>query len=87
MYVIIVYDVSAGRVTKVCHFLRQYLDWMQNSVFEGELTLSQMATIENRLKSLVDESTDSVQVYSFLSKDAFKKKTIGVPKAEPTAVI
>lgn len=87
MYTIIVYDVSTERVTKVCHFLRQYLDWMQNSVFEGELTPSQLTRIENKINEMTDKSTDSVQIYSFHNKEAVTKKTIGIKKAEPTTVI
>jgi CRISPR-associated protein Cas2 len=35
LYVVIVYDVDVARVPKVCKFLRRYLHWVQNSVFEG----------------------------------------------------
>ncbi len=38
MYVIIVYDAGVKHLNKVRIFLKQYLDWVQNSVFEGELT-------------------------------------------------
>lgn len=38
MYTIVVYDVGEKRVAKVCKYLRTVLQWMQNSVFEGELT-------------------------------------------------
>ena len=38
MYVILVYDINVDRVDKVRKFLRQSLIWVQNSVFEGELT-------------------------------------------------
>ena len=33
MYVIVVYDVGVKRVGKVCKYLRQHLNWVQNSVF------------------------------------------------------
>ena len=87
MYAIIVYDVSADRVTKVWHFLRQYLDWMQNSVFEGELTISELKQVETRLKELIDESTDCVQIYTTRNKALIKKNVLGRPKAEPRTVI
>ena len=51
---IIVYDVSVKRVNKVCQFLREYLDWIQNSVFEGELTKSEVKQIETRLKDIIN---------------------------------
>ena len=46
MYVIIVYDVNVERVSKVCNFLRQYLNWIQNSVFEGEITKAELLKIK-----------------------------------------
>lgn len=38
MFVILVYDVDQKRVAKVLKKCREYLFWVQNSVFEGELT-------------------------------------------------
>ena len=38
MYLILVYDVSHNRVAKVCKAMRQRLTWVQNSVFEGEVS-------------------------------------------------
>lgn len=38
MYVILVYDIDAKRVGKMLKLCRRYLNWIQNSVFEGELT-------------------------------------------------
>jgi len=50
MFVIIVYDVSVDRVSKVCSYLRRYLNWVQNSVFEGNITDKQWAEIQRRVK-------------------------------------
>ncbi|HMX39907.1 MAG TPA: CRISPR-associated endonuclease Cas2, partial [Saprospiraceae bacterium] len=38
MYVIAVYDVGEKRVGKMLKLCRRYLNWIQNSVFEGELS-------------------------------------------------
>ena len=46
MYVIIVYDIDVKRVAKVCKYLRQHLNWVQNSVFEGGLTKAQLCASE-----------------------------------------
>lgn len=81
------YDVSVERVTKVCHYLRRYLDWVQNSVFEGELTISQLKQVEAGLDKLIEPKSDSVQLYLFRNQSAVKKKTIGIKKAEPSTVI
>ncbi len=47
MYVLIVYDISVERVTKVHKCLKRYLNWRQNSVFEGELTEAQIEAVKN----------------------------------------
>ena len=49
MYFIIVYDIDTKRVAKVCKYLRQHLNWVQNSVFEGELTKAQFARVQSGL--------------------------------------
>jgi CRISPR-associated protein Cas2 len=46
MYVILVYDIGIKRVAKMLKLCRQYLCWIQNSVFEGEIT-------EAKLRELV----------------------------------
>lgn len=49
MYAIVVYDVGEQRVAKVCKYLRTVLQWMQNSIFEGELTEAQIERMKKRL--------------------------------------
>jgi CRISPR-associated protein Cas2 len=38
MYVILVYDFGENRVAKMLKLCRKYLSWIQNSVFEGEIS-------------------------------------------------
>ncbi|WP_457742243.1 CRISPR-associated endonuclease Cas2 [Thermococcus sp.] len=78
MYVIVVYDVDVKRVGKVHRFLRQYLHWRQNSVFEGELTKAQLYRVKKHLQKLV-EGGDSVLIYE-LPSDNFTLHVIGVEK-------
>ena len=54
MYVIAVYDVSAERTVKMLKLCRKYLHWIQNSVFEGELSELQLkkSWILGRIASL-----------------------------------
>ena len=49
MYLLIVYDIKAKRVNKVKNFLRQNLFWVQNSVFEGEVSEKEYNFIKNSL--------------------------------------
>ena len=87
MYIIIVYDVSVERVSKVCNFLRSYLSWVQNSVFEGEITDSQLMRIENGLKNIIDENIDSIRIYIMRIKDVMNVKTLGIEKANLNNII
>jgi CRISPR-associated protein Cas2 len=87
MYIIIVYDVSVERVLKVCNFLRSYLSWVQNSVFEGEITDSQFMRIENGLKNIIDENIDSIRIYIMRIKDVMNVKTLGIEKANLNNII
>jgi len=87
VYVIIVYDVNVERVSKVCYFLRRYLNWIQNSVFEGELTESQLMEVKSGLRELIDKREDSVRIYILRCRDVVKTDVIGVEKAETGNII
>jgi len=87
MYVIIVYDVSVERVSKVCQFLRRYLNWVQNSVFEGDVTDAELERIKSKLKEMVDKEEDSITIYILHSEKQLKKEFIGIKKAEISTVI
>lgn len=81
MYVIIVYDVKVERVNKIKSFLRQYLYWIQNSVFEGDLTKSEFKKVENGLKDIIEEKEDSVIIYKMIMEESFTRNVLGVEKA------
>lgn len=87
MYAIIVYDISQERVSKVCKFLRTHLNWIQNSVFEGEITESRLARVKARLMELADPGSDSVIIYMFSSRKLVKRDRIGVEKNPPTNIV
>ena len=80
MYVIIAYDVSVERVNKVKGYLRTQLTWVQNSLFEGELSESRYMAVESKLKKLCNLSEDSVTIYIFPNEKAFGMEDIGVKK-------
>lgn len=81
MYVIIVYDINVGRVNKVKSFLRQHLFWIQNSVFEGELTDSEFEIIYNGLIKIIDEDVDSVIIYKLRMVELLNREVLGVEKS------
>ena len=87
VYVIIVYDVNVSRVSKVCQFLRQYLNWVQNSVFEGELSESQLEKIKIHLKKIIDPEQDGILIYILHSEKLLSRESIGKIKADLSFVI
>ncbi len=80
MYIIMVYDVEVERVNKVLKVGRKYLNWVQNSVLEGELTKAQFERLKAEIKQVIDEGTDSVIFYVFRTKAYFKREIMGVEK-------
>ena len=64
MYVIVVYDVGEKRVGKMLKLCRQYLNWIQNSVLEGELSEAKLRELKIKMKSIIDEDEDSVIVFT-----------------------
>lgn len=80
MYALIVYDVNEKRVAKVLKFLRTYLNWIQNSVFEGELTDAQLLKIKNKINDIIDIKEDSVIIFTSRDKKWLCKSIIGKEK-------
>lgn len=80
MYVLLVYDVGEKRVAKVLKFLRGYLNWIQNSVFEGELTEAQLFKVKEKLNKLINQNEDSVIIFVSREKRWLSKSIIGIEK-------
>jgi len=80
MYVIIVYDVEQKRVAKVCKYLRRYLNWVQNSVFEGEVTPAKFKEIQMGLKNRIKKDVDAVLFYKMRDQSSFEREVMGVDK-------
>jgi len=80
MYVILVYDINEKRVTKALKTCRVYLNWVQNSVFEGEISEAKLKELQIRLRRITRATEDSVMIYRMRSADAFRKEIIGLEK-------
>ncbi|AUB56555.1 CRISPR-associated endonuclease Cas2 [Methanobacterium subterraneum] len=81
MYVIIVYDIKVERVNKVKGYLRTQLNWIQNSVFEGEVTPSELVDIKKNLKEIMNRNEDSIIIYTLRTEKAMKRDVMGIEKA------
>ncbi|MHA1780454.1 MAG: CRISPR-associated endonuclease Cas2 [Candidatus Thorarchaeota archaeon] len=80
MYVIVVYDIEVERIDKVRAMLKRYLFWVQNSVFEGELSEPSFQSMISELKALINKQYDSVIIYKLNSPKSVKRSIIGVDK-------
>jgi len=68
MFVIIVYDMKEGRTDKPRKLLRQYLQHVQNSVFEGEITQGQLNELRPRLESMT-QPNESIILYEYATEN------------------
>lgn len=87
MLTIVVYDVSVDKVNKVCKILRQYMNWVQNSVFEGDLTKNDVKEIEDKVKGLIDIERDSIIFYFIENENFIKKMYLGKKKANLSKIL
>jgi len=86
MYYIIVYDIAERRVNKVLKLMRKYLNWVQNSVFEGELNQGQLERLKTELKNLINPQEDSVVIYA-MERKWLSREIIGLEKVELSRII
>lgn len=82
MYVIAVYDIGEKRVVKMLKLCRQYLNWIQNSVFEGELTELQLRELQYKATKIMDIKEDSFIIFKSRESRWLEKKVIGKEKNE-----
>jgi CRISPR-associated protein Cas2 len=87
MYVILVYDVATTnggekRVVKLLKHCRKYLNWIQNSVFEGEITDVKFKEMIMGAKRIMDEDTDSLITFKSRNQTWLDKEVVGKERME-----
>ncbi|PDO09916.1 MAG: CRISPR-associated endonuclease Cas2 [Candidatus Reconcilbacillus cellulovorans] len=80
MFVILVYDFNEKRVAKALKTCRKYLHWVQNSVFEGEISDANYVKLKEELKRIMDPEEDSVVLYTFRMRLYSSREEIGLKK-------
>lgn len=63
MYIVLTYDVGAKRVSKVRKTCNKYLVWVQNSVFEGNITEAKLNRLKKELDKKIDINSDNIRIY------------------------
>ncbi len=77
MYVLAMYDVGEKRVGKMLKLFRQYLNWIQNSVFEGEITEVILLELKQKAIKIMDEETDSLIFFKTRQEKWLDKEIVG----------
>ena len=77
MYVILIYDCGEKRVAKMLKLCRRYLNWIQNSVFEGEITEVRLKELILHAKTFLKEEEDSLIIFKSQSDVTFDKQIVG----------
>ncbi len=80
MYVIAVYDVGQKRVGKMLKLCRRYLNWIQNSVFEGEISEVRLLELKHEAMLLMDDNTDSLIIFKTRQEKWLDKEIVGKEK-------
>lgn len=81
MYVVLVYDVNEKRVAKMLKLCRRYLNWIQNSVFEGEITEVKLKELKHQAKTIMNEDEDSLILFKSREVRWLDKEIIGVERS------
>ena len=87
VYLIMVYDINEKRVNKVLKIGRKYLDWIQNSVLEGEITDAKFEKLKLELKKVIKEEEDSVVFYILRTTMYSKREILGQVKGGSKLII
>lgn len=78
MYVILVYDIiNEKRVGKMLKLCRRYLHWIQNSVFEGEISEVKLKELLAEASDFIKEDEDSIIIFKNTDKKWLDKQIVG----------
>jgi len=77
MYVILVYDFGEKRVGKMLKLCRKYLNWIQNSVFEGEISEVKLKEMMQQVNRFIDKDEDSIILFKSISQVYMDKEIVG----------
>ena len=80
MYVILVYDVGEKRVGKMLKICRRYLNWIQNSVLEGEISEVKLKKLISEAKVLMELDKDSLILFKSRQEKWLNKEVVGLEK-------
>lgn len=74
---ILMYDIGEKRVGKMLRLCRKYLNWIQNSVFEGELSDVKLKELKILATEIMKKEEDSLIIFSNRQSNWMEKDVIG----------
>lgn len=86
MYLIIVYDTEKKNCVKLHKLLKRYLNWNQNSVFEGVVTDAQYC----KIRQLLDDTRVAesfITMYSLESEKILKREELGNSRGNTSNIL
>lgn len=81
MYIILVYDCGEKRVGKMLKLCRKYLNWIQNSVFEGEISEVKLKELKFKALKIMDDETDSLIIFTSRNEKWLNKEIVGCERS------
>jgi len=81
MYIILVYDIGEKRVGKMLKLCRRYVNWIQNSVFEGEISEVQLKELTAQARRIMDEESDSLIIFKSRQERWLDKEVVGCERS------
>ena len=82
-----VYDINEKRVNKVLKVARKYLNWIQNSVLEGEISSAKFTKLKLELGEIINPEEDSVVFYIMRTTKYTKREIMGIQKGGEEMII
>jgi len=77
MYVILVYDMKQQRVNRMLKLCRRYLHWIQNSVFEGEISEVKLTELLAKARTIMNADEDSLILFKSRTQQWLEKQVVG----------
>ncbi len=81
MYIILVYDIGEKRVGKMLKLCRKYVNWIQNSVFEGEISEVKLKELKIRANRIMLKEHDSLIIFKTRQEKWLEKEIVGKEKS------
>lgn len=78
MFVILAYDINRKRVSKALKICRKNMIHIQKSVFEGQLTETQLERLKKELERVINKDEDQIVLYRFDTTKYARKEQIGL---------